>query len=63
MKLHELIQNKETVKEQYYHEERFALIREGKGHDANYIDRPRQKERKTETDSGNRNSVVRRPFM
>jgi len=63
MKLHELIQNKETVKEQYYHEERFAMIREGKGYDANHFDRQQQKERKAATDSGNRTSVVHKPYM
>lgn len=63
MELHELIQNKETVKEQYYREEHFDMTRGGKGLDLNRHDRKQPIEYRVATDSGNREVIVRRPFM
>lgn len=63
MHLQELIQNRETVKTRYYHEERFDRTRSGRGLDLNRHDRKQPIEYRVATDSGNREVIVRRPFM
>ncbi|ARV76871.1 hypothetical protein PHABIO_240 [Pseudomonas phage Phabio] len=63
MRILELIQNKETLKERYYYEERFNMVRDGKGRDSNRFDRCAQPDRKLSAESGNRELTAMKPRM